>query len=264
MESPKGAWVPLLILLLCAPAAQAMRIVPPEKYGRVVINNYSRSGGMAPVVFDHWLHRAMYTCRLCHVDVGFAMEGGATKIRAATNRDGFHCGACHNGKSVHGGKAIFGSCSDNAAVKDSGPCVRCHSAGLSVKREIDYGEFTAKLPKKGLGNAVDWEEAEAKGMIRPIDFLEGVSFQRAPLKMDREISIESRGTWMSDVLFSHKKHAVWNGCEVCHPEIFPSTKQGSVKYSMFQIARGEYCGVCHDKVAFPIIDCQRCHVKPVR
>ena len=37
---------------------------PPE-YGRVVINNYSEAAHLSPVVFDHWLHRAEYTCRLC-------------------------------------------------------------------------------------------------------------------------------------------------------------------------------------------------------
>jgi c(7)-type cytochrome triheme protein len=132
------------------------------------------------------------------------------------------------------------------------------------KKEKQFSEYIEKFPKKGLGNTVDWEAAEAKGMIRPLDFVEGISIRRSPLKMEKEISIESRGTWMSDVMFSHKKHAVWTGCEVCHPEIFPSTKQGTVKYSMFQIVGSEYCGVCHDKVAFPIIECQRCHVNQVR
>jgi len=33
------------------------------------------------VVFDHWLHRAKFTCRLCHVDIGFAMKAEATDIR---------------------------------------------------------------------------------------------------------------------------------------------------------------------------------------
>jgi hypothetical protein len=28
--------------------------------------------------FRHWLHRSKYTCRLCHVDIGFAMEAGGT------------------------------------------------------------------------------------------------------------------------------------------------------------------------------------------
>jgi hypothetical protein len=33
---------------------------------------------------------------------------------------------------------------------------------------------------------------------------------------------------------------------------------------MFQLSSGESCGVCHATVAFPMADCERCHVKPVR
>jgi c(7)-type cytochrome triheme protein len=39
--------------------------------------------------------------------------------------------------------------------------------------------------------------------------------------------------------------------------------KGATKYSMVEIFEGKYCGVCHGTVAFPNIDCQRCHVKPV-
>ena len=55
------------------------RPLPPE-FGRVIINNASEKAGLAPVSFDHWYHRAKYTCRLCHVDIGFAMKAGATGI----------------------------------------------------------------------------------------------------------------------------------------------------------------------------------------
>ncbi len=252
-----------LFLLFFAMAAPAMNIVPPDKYGRVVIGNYSRKAGLAPVVFDHWLHRAKFTCRLCHIDIGFAMEAGTTKISAATNIKGFHCGSCHNGSTVFAGKKTFSSCTKNFTQEESARCERCHSLGKDIKKEYEFSTFTNKFPKKGLGNGIDWEEAENKGFINPIDFLEGVSVKRPPLKMDKDVVIESRGSWMSDVLFSHKKHALWNGCEVCHPEIFPSTKKGSIKYLMLQISGGEYCGLCHKNVAFPYIECQRCHTKPV-
>jgi len=250
-------------LLFSSGAVSAMTVAPPDKYGRVVINNY-RSKGIVPVVFDHWLHRAKFTCRLCHIDIGFAMEAGGTKISAATNMKGFHCGSCHNGNRVFGRRKTFGTCSDNFTQEEGARCERCHSLGKNVKKEYEFDTFSKRLPRKGLGNGIDWEEAENKGLISPIDFLEGISIKRPPLKMDKDVVIESRGTWMADVLFSHKKHALWNGCEVCHPEIFPSTKRGTIKYSMLQIAGGEYCGVCHDKVAFPLVDCQRCHTKPVQ
>jgi c(7)-type cytochrome triheme protein len=260
---PKGLFPLFSFVLLSAAAVSAMTIVPPDRYGRVVINNYSDKARLAPVVFDHWLHRAMFTCRLCHVDIGFVMKAGATKISAATNMKGFHCGSCHNGTRAYEGKTIFGSCSSDYTREEGARCERCHSLGKNVKKEYEFNTFSKKLPQRGLGNGIDWEEAEMKGLIKPADFLEGVSIRRPPIRIDKDVSIESRGSWMSEVLFSHRKHALWNGCEVCHPDIFPSTKKGAVKYWMIQISGGEYCGICHNKVAFPLIDCQRCHTKPV-
>ena len=74
----------------------------PYEYGRVVLNNYSEKAGMSPVVFDHWLHRSKFTCRLCHVDIAFAMKTGSTGIKASDNMKGYYCGTCHNGKMVQG------------------------------------------------------------------------------------------------------------------------------------------------------------------
>jgi len=248
----------LLVLLLASiDEADARRIAAPHKYGRVLIANYSASAGLAPVVFDHWVHRAQYTCRLCHVDIGFAMAKGDTKITAASNSRGLYCGACHNGKRTYNGKTIFASCSDAAPLKEPA-CERCHSLKKNGDKEPEFNAFVEKMPKKALGNGIDWEAAESSGLIKPVDVLEGISVQRPPLKAQKDFSIEANVTWVSDVVFSHKKHAIWNGCEVCHPEIFP-IKKGSKRYTMLEIDSGAYCGVCHDKVAFPILDCQRCH-----
>jgi len=239
-----------------------MTALPPHVYGRVVIDNFSSRAGITPVAFDHWRHRARFTCRLCHVDIGFAITADTTKISASTNQSGFHCGACHNGRTLYSGRPVFPSCSGSQKA-DSGTCARCHTRGDPAKLAKDCEAFAAGKPRDRLGG-VDWEKAEAAWLVKPLDFLEGVSFPRKPLKMDKEMSIESKGTWMTDVIFSHKKHSVWIGCEVCHPEIFPSTKNGSVKFSMLQITNGESCGVCHQKVAFPLADCEKCHVDPVR
>ena len=256
----------LASLLLCAlPApAPAMEVAAAEQYGRVILDGFTRKAGVPPVTFDHWRHRARFTCRLCHVDVGFSMAAGATRISASTNRARFHCGACHNGRTAYKGKAVFGSCSTTRNVDEADTCRRCHGRPDPARQLREFNAFAEGMPRRAVGGSIDWEEAETQGRIRPVDHVEGVSIRRPALKMDKEISIESRGTWMSDVLFSHKKHAIWNGCEVCHPEIFPSTKHGTVKYTMMEISAGGYCGVCHQKVAFPIADCERCHVKPVR
>ena len=242
---------------LCLTSAQ--NLPSREYYGKVILNNYSNNAGIAPVVFDHWLHRAKFTCRLCHIDIGFAMKAEATNTRAVDNINGYHCGSCHNGKMVVEDKEIFAACAVEFTDEEGKRCVRCHSKGKTRQREYDFKTFTENLPLLR-GNLIDWEKAEAEGKITPIDILEGVSFKRDPLKAQEDFGIEV-GKWRrSDVIFSHKKHVVWNGCAVCHPLIFPITKKGTIKYSMNQIREGEYCGVCHDRVAFSVWLCYKCHL----
>jgi len=241
----------------------AQYIPDAQYYGQVILNNYSRKAGVSPVVFDHWLHRAKFTCRLCHIDIGFTMKAGETDIRAADNINGYYCGSCHDGKRKIGGKKIFAACAAEFTEEEGKRCVKCHSEGRKERGEYDYKTFTENLPCLR-GNLIDWEKAEAAGKIKPIDFLEGISYKRDPIKAQDDFSIEITTTWASDVIFSHKKHVVWNGCEVCHPLIFPSSKRGTVKYSMFEIMEGEYCGVCHVKVAFSVWLCSKCHIKPVQ
>ncbi|MBI5639381.1 MAG: hypothetical protein HZA17_03045 [Nitrospirae bacterium] len=234
----------------------------PHNYGKVIINNFSEKAGLAPVEFDHWLHRAKFTCRLCHVDVGFAMQANGTEIKAADIMRGYYCGACHNGKLQHGDRKVFEACSKDRT--DMKRCERCHSGGKDVKREYDFKSFTAKMPKERFGNGINWEQAEEEGLIKPIDFLEGVSIKKKNLANQKDFSLEPKSATMSKIIFSHKKHTIWNGCEVCHPDIFVGVKKGSTKYSMKEIAQGKFCGACHTKVAFPIADCKRCHSEPAR
>jgi c(7)-type cytochrome triheme protein len=233
---------------------------PPQAsdYGKVILDTYSAApAGPGAVVFDHWLHRSRFTCRLCHVDIGFAMKAKATEIRAASNRQGFHCGACHDGKRVINGKTVFASCSDDVTSKQ---CARCHSLGKTGVREDEYKKFTAKFPKARYG--INWEAAENAGIIHPIDFLDGISVKREAMMRKREdFSIKAGYPWVHPIEFSHEKHAIWNGCELCHPEIFPLAKSGSTVYSisMFANIEGRYCGACHTKVAFPLNNCRLCH-----
>ncbi len=235
----------------------------PDQYGRVVINNYSERAGLAPVVFDHWVHRANFTCRVCHVDITFAMKAGETKIRATDNMRGYYCGTCHNGKMPYGDRKVFEACSKDPAPGVQKRCNRCHSLGKEVAREHDFDKFAAGLPKERFGNGINWEEAEARKLIKPVSYLEGVSIKRPPLKVQKDFSLEPKVEGMPEIIFSHRKHTVWNGCELCHPEIFKGVKKGLTKYSMADIIEGKYCGVCHSTVAFPLLDCQRCHVKQV-
>jgi c(7)-type cytochrome triheme protein len=237
------------------------RPLPPE-YGRVVIANRSEKAGLAPVVFDHWLHRSRFTCRLCHVDIGFAMKAGATDIRAQDNASGVYCGACHNKKTVFEGRRVFEACSVGPSAIRGEPCLRCHSKGKELKPFYDFGVFTRNLPRGRFGNGVDWEKAEEDKLINPVDVLEGVSIKRSSMGSQKDFALSPKLQGMPEIIFSHKKHTVWNGCELCHPEIF-SVKKGNTKYTMVENFDGKFCGACHGSVAFPLTDCQRCHTRPV-
>jgi c(7)-type cytochrome triheme protein len=236
----------------------------PDEYGRVTIGNFSEKAGLAKVNFDHWLHRAKYTCRLCHVDIGFAMTTGGTEIRAADNIQGYYCGACHNGKPGPDGKKVFESCSGDVPAEEKNRCRRCHSVGMDVTPEYDFRDYTKDFPKGRFGNGIDWEKTQADGLVKPIDYLEGISIKRDAISARDDFALSPKTEAMPDIIFSHKKHTVWNGCESCHPEIFIGVKKGITRYSMVEIFEGKYCGVCHTSVAFPLMDCQRCHSKPIQ
>ncbi len=239
----------------------------PNEYGMVVINNYSEKEGLAPVVFDHWFHRSQFTCRLCHIDIAFGMKAGTTGIKAADNMKGYYCGTCHNGKTTFDNRfdnrKIFEACSKKYTQEDVKRCNRCHSLGKDVKKEHDFSKFAETMPKERLGNGINWEKAQAEGLIKPINYIEGISIKRPSMTIQKDFALNPKIEGMPDIIYSHKKHTVWNGCEVCHPEIFIGVKKGATKYSMIEIFDGKFCGVCHGKVAFPLTDCQRCHSKPV-
>lgn len=67
------------------------------EYGDVVINNYSDTQNIRPVVFPHWFHRIRFACKVCHTDLGFKFKAGGNDINMVKIVDGQYCGACHNG-----------------------------------------------------------------------------------------------------------------------------------------------------------------------
>jgi c(7)-type cytochrome triheme protein len=235
----------------------------PHEYGNVTISNYSEKAGLAPVEFNHWLHRAIYTCRLCHVDIAFGMKAGTTNIKASDNKKGFYCGTCHNGKMLYKDKPIFAACQLQYTQEDAKRCERCHSVGRNVTLDYDFYKFTKNFPKERFGNGIDWELTESSGLVKLIDYIEGVSIKRKSMAVQKDFTLNSKVEGMPDIIYSHAKHTTWCGCELCHPEIFVGVKKGATKYSMVEIYDGKYCGVCHIKVAFPLLDCQRCHTKAV-
>jgi len=251
-----------LAVLVLAGAAHAddgpgrKRRTPPQEYGRVVLEANASKAKVAPVPFDHWLHRARYTCRVCHVDVGFAMTPGGTDIRAADNAKGQYCGACHDGRTA------FAACSVRASPAQPA-CARCHVPPTAPRGDGGFAAFARDLPRGRFGNGIDWEKAEAERLVKPSDFLEGVSIRRTSIAAQKDFALSGKIAGMPDIIFSHAKHTVWSGCEGCHPEIF-KVKRGATRFTMVDIFEGRSCGACHLTVAFPVLDCQRCHSKPVQ
>ncbi len=226
----------------------------PHEFGSVTINNHSQKNNMSPVIFNHWVHRARFSCRLCHVDIGFAMQAGGTNVMEEDNKNGLYCGSCHNGT------VAFGPNSRDVEGNVTMNCIRCHSSGERVQFKNNFYEFRKKMPRERFGNGIDWMKAEEEGLLTVADYLEGVSIQRKKMQHPAEFDLKPLEKNMPEIIFSHKKHTVWNGCELCHPEIF-GVKKGGKPYSMKEIFEGKYCGLCHGPVAFPNMDCQRCHTK---
>ncbi|PLX91674.1 MAG: hypothetical protein C0619_07170 [Desulfuromonas sp.] len=250
----------LMSLVVPRPADAAKKRLPPHEYGTTLMDNFSKQNQMDPVVFRHWIHRSKHTCRLCHVDIGFSMEAGQTLVREKDNRAGEFCGVCHNGKEAF-------ACEEKSLVgKDIKNCERCHTAiaiGHDDRIADAFDEVTEKLPEGRFGNRIDWALASRKGLVNPKDFIEGVSFDRAKMTHEQgDVSLDAKLTGLPDIIFSHKEHAVWNSCDLCHPEVY-ALKAGQTKHSMQDIFAGKSCGACHGKVAFPLKDCGRCHSKPV-
>lgn len=234
----------------------------PYLYGNVVMATTSSTAGVQSVSFDHWNHRQNFSCRLCHVDLAFSMNVGETQVTAADNEQGNFCGACHNGSFVFAGKPLFSACRSNQKPLAE-PCTFCHTEAASRQKEEKFRAFSANFPKERQGNGIDWEKAELEGKAKLTDTLEKVPVKRKPMTIREDFDISSKTEGMPEIVFSHKKHTLWGGCESCHPDIFIGVKKGTSSYSMVDLFAGRYCGACHGKVAFPTNDCQRCHTKPV-
>ncbi|HIJ88243.1 MAG TPA: hypothetical protein HPP97_11285 [Desulfuromonadales bacterium] len=256
-----------LILLVGATVTWAQdgvikRRLPPFEYGRVIINNYSQQAGLPPVVFDHWLHRSKYSCRLCHLDIGFSMVANSTKIRAVDNINGVFCATCHNGKMMMNGSIIFPACAKEYTREEYKVCVRCHQLEPNVTLGKKFTSFVKNMPVEKFGNGINWEKAEREGKFKAVDHIEGVSPTRPKMKVPNDMLLKANLEGMPKVIFSHTKHAAWGGCKLCHPGLFSINKGRSV-YSMDEILEGKFCGACHKTVAFPLNDCRRCHAAPV-
>lgn len=129
------------------------------------------------------------------------------------------------------------------------------NAALSLLQ--NPGESLSRLPADSAGNKVNWVRALNDGYIAPRSALREVR----PLKeLDSAILMNRTGS-IPRVRFPHKAHTQWLDCGNCHEKIFKS-KAGANPVSMGKILEGQYCGVCHGAVAFPLTECNRCHSVP--
>ncbi|MDT8419091.1 MAG: cytochrome c3 family protein [Desulfuromonadales bacterium] len=256
-------WVAILLMffcLLCAPSlgetfGEKKKRAKPHEYGNVLIDNFSPQSEMDPVIFPHWLHRTKYSCRLCHVDLGFVMQAKENKITENDIRKGQYCGACHNGKES------FAPESQDASGGTTRNCHRCHFPDNS-KLKSDFYRFSKSMPKERFGNGINWLMAEEQGLIAIKDSLPGISNMTATFKGPEDSSLPAGESNIPNIIFSHTKHAVWNGCALCHPDPF-GVEKAAQEYGMQEIFDGRFCGECHGKVAFPSLDCRRCHAHGV-
>ena len=125
-----------------------------------------------------------------------------------------------------------------------------------ARENRDPYTITKDWPVDAEGNP-DWVAAFKEGIISPREAIE----DKKPVPpFNFDIEIPAVGA-MPDVVFPHFPHTYWLDCGNCHPSIFVM-KRGANPISMVKIVNGEFCGRCHGRVAFPISNCLRCHVKP--
>ncbi len=123
-------------------------------------------------------------------------------------------------------------------------------------------EAFAGLPHASGGNYVNWTEALKRGAIAPrYDRLDA---HATPPVLQLDVVREVRKIWgsMPPAVFPHAAHSEWVDCPVCHPALFVAEK-GKNTMTMGEIMAGRKCGVCHGTVAFPVVECKRCHYRPL-
>lgn len=124
----------------------------------------------------------------------------------------------------------------------------------SIRLLQDPEEALSVLAPDTAGNKVNWVEAIRQGQIQPRTSIDG---SREPEQHDTDVIMKNTLS-LPSVVFPHDAHNLWMSCEMCHDKIFKAEIDGN-DISMSKILDGEYCGLCHGAVSFPLTECDRCH-----
>lgn len=237
----------LLIFLPQSALAERWKFPPlpePSQYGNILLNRTSEKNQAQPVFFSHWSHRLHYTCRVCHLELGFEFKTNETVITEKDNVEGRYCGACHNGKDA------FGHTAEN--------CGRCHTGTVALEKER-FDQLARRLPMAPYGNEIGWAKALASAKISPRTTIAPQPPEQPPLNFKNRLDLGAGWNYVPPAFFPHDVHIQWLDCANCHPDIFNIKVKTTEHFSMKFILQSQFCGVCHLKVAFPLNDCARCH-----
>lgn len=112
---------------------------------------------------------------------------------------------------------------------------------------------------------VDWVKLTTGELIDPKWTFEENADPDDEEMLDVDILFEALGDFTDNVIFPHDIHTWWLKCEICHDSVggpIFEPAAGANRVRMVEMVGGKWCGRCHNRVAFPLTDCKRCHVRP--
>lgn len=159
---------------------------------------------------------------------------------------------------------------DAPTAESETPVGETHPARLALERRPIHDESNpdflrlqriddaTRHMKRDVVGFPDWMAALRSGVIAP---RAGLSATDKMNVLDLDVVMRNTKE-MPYVRFPHQSHTLWLDCSNCHPVPF-IPKAGANPVSMSEIFRGQYCGMCHDRVAFiTFFSCDRCHSVP--
>jgi len=131
------------------------------------------------------------------------------------------------------------------------------AARAKLPPPANWAEMYQRLPKDDDDN-IDWMAALSDKTITPSGVVDA-SAKDVGKTSDDDIELSTSGKPNRMVVFSHAAHTQWLTCTNCHNAIF-KREAGDATITMEAIDDGQYCGVCHDKVALAQPSgCKGCH-----